>query len=197
MNSCRPHQVSRKQADPLEEIVQTYMHHNAPGEERYLKFYRIQRTLADAVEKAAMAELPNGKRFSHQRRIPRAVLTKAKEALLKVDVKSCRNFDELSDLVRATIGPIRGIGELTIYDTAHRLGAHLRLSPEFVYIHAGVRVGLKALGLSHRSRKLSMHDLPPAFHRLTPEQVEDCLCSYKHELQQFAQSSRAESPPAS
>jgi hypothetical protein len=148
----------------------------------YLRFYRIQRTLAAAVEKSTMAELPSGKRFSHQRRIPRQTLLAAKIALMAVDFRGCTTFDELYNLVAARIGPIRGIGELTIYDTAHRLGAYLHLSPNFVYVHAGVRDGLRALKIDHRRQKIAVSDLPPAFRRLRPEQVEDCLCIYKRQL---------------
>lgn len=106
----------------------------------------------------------------------------AKTALLAVDSSVCISFDDLYDLVAATIGPIPGIGELAIYDTAHRLGAYLQLSPKFVYVHAGVRAGLGALKIDHRRQKIAVSELPPAFQRLRPEQVEDCLCIYKRQL---------------
>jgi hypothetical protein len=166
------------------DTVRAYLDYNAAGEERYLEFYRVQRTLADAVEKSAMAELPSGKRFSHQRRIPRAVLAEAKAGLLRADLKSCGTFDKLLQLVTRTVGGMHGIGELTIYDTAHRIGAYLRLRPEFVYVHAGVRTGLRALGLNHRVSKLTLKELPRAFWKLRPEQAEDCLCIYKRKLAQ-------------
>ena len=139
MSDCRP---DSRSYDSNKTIVDTYLRDKAAGEDAYLRFYRIQRSLAAAVEKSAMAELPSGKRFSHQRRIPRATLLAAKTALMAVDFSVCTSFDELYDLVAATIGPIPGVGELTIYDTAHRLGAYLQLSPKFVYVHAGVRAGL-------------------------------------------------------
>jgi len=168
--------------DSNKAIVDVYLTDKADGEDAYLRFYRIQRTLAAAVEKSAMAELPSGKRFSHQRRIPRNTLLAAKKALMSVDLRGCTTFDELYNLVAATIGAIRGIGELTIYDTAHRLGAYLHLSPKFVYVHAGVRDGLRALKIDHRRQKIAVSYLPTAFRQLRPEQVEDCLCIYKRQL---------------
>lgn len=168
----------------LKAVVNDYLRTRAEGEARYLRFYQVQRSLPDAIEKAAMAELPGGRRFSHQRRIPRVVLQRAKEALLAVsaDLAACGSFDQLHALVEQTIEPIRGVGRLMVYDTAHRLGAYLRLSPDLVYVHAGVQAGLRVLGLDHRAAKVSLADLPAPFARLRPEQVEDCLCIYKRQF---------------
>lgn len=179
VSDCRP---DSRSYDSNKAIVDKFLRDKAPGEDAYLRFYRIQRSLAAAVEKSAMAELPSGKRFSHQRRIPRSKLLAAKTALMAVDLSVCSSFDELYDLVATTIGPIPGVGELTIYDTAHRLGAYLQLSPRFVYVHAGVRAGLRALKIDHRRQKIAVSELPPAFRRLRPEQAEDCLCIYKRQL---------------
>src|SRR5437899_13005582 len=133
-----------------------------------------------------MAELPSGRRFAHQRRIPRSALAEAKESLLKVDFSTVESFDELHKLVAKTIDPIRFIGPLTIYDTAHRIGAYLGLHPEFVYMHAGVFDGAKALNLDCKADKLPMSALPKAFHRLRPDRAEDCLCMYKKQLKALA-----------
>ena len=133
-----------------------------------------------------MAELPNGKRFSHQRRIPGPVLARARDVLLQLDYRGLKTFSELYELVAQTLRPIPGIGLLTIYDTAHRLGAYLKFSPEHVYLHAGVRVGAKALALPEWKDKLPMSAFPKAFQRLRPEQVEDCLCIYKSDLEVWA-----------
>ena len=191
MRPCQPHAVSRSPGDALDRIVQTYLDNHAAGEERYLRFYAIQRTLPDAITKAALAELPNGNRFSHQRRIPGPVLVQAREALLRLDYRALKTFAELYELVAQALRPICGIGLLTIYDTAHRLGAYLKLSPDHVYLHAGVRIGAKALGLPDWKDKLPMSVFPEAFQKLRPEQVEDCLCIYKSELERWARHQRA------
>jgi hypothetical protein len=109
-------------------------------------------------------------------------LVEAKEALLKLDFAEVRTFDELHTLAARTVGPISFIGPLTLYDTAHRIGAFLGLRPEFVYLHAGVCSGAKALGLDYKANKLPMSALPKAFQKLRPEQAEDCLCIYKDDL---------------
>ncbi len=182
MNTCERYAVHSSSADPLEAIVDAYLSNNAGAEERYLRFYIIQPTLANAVAKSAMAELPGGGRFSHQQLIPHSVLLEAANVLSKVNFQATRTFDELHSLVQRKIGIISGIGKLTIYDTAHRIGAHLGLHPEFVYLHAGVCSGAKALGLDYKADKLPMSALPKAFQRLRPEQAEDCLCIYKDDL---------------
>lgn len=170
----------------LKAIVQSYLDHHARGETAYLRFYAIQPNQKEAINKAAMAVLPSGKKFSHQWRIPRPVLALGRDALLKIDYSNVSTFAELYDLVARTLKPIHGIGPLTIYDTAHRLGAFLKLRPEEVYLHAGVRQGAKSLGLEHRKPTLPMSVFSPEFQRLRPEQVEDCLCIYKRELEKWA-----------
>jgi hypothetical protein len=94
-------------------------------------------------------------------------------------LQSARSFAELIARVDTTVRPVRGIGELYVYDTALRLGAHLRLLPDDVYLHAGTRRGAKALGLDHRSDSIPPSQLPAALHRLRPHEVEDVLCIYK------------------
>jgi hypothetical protein len=166
----------------LADIVKTYSKYYAAENKRYLQYYQTRRTLKEAVEKSALAELPNGKRYSHQYRIPHSVLVKAKKALLKVNLINCKTFDELHQLVTRKIGLIHGIGELTIYDTAHRLGSYLNLEPEYVYLHAGTRAGAKALNPGFKSKKLIKAELPPEFQKLSPDQIEDCLCIFESDL---------------
>ncbi len=187
MNNCRPHTNAAAASKLLEAIVQLYLDYHATNEERYLRFYAVQRSLPDAITKAAMAELPSGKRFSHQRRIPGTVLTQAKDALLKLDYSNVNSFSKLYEMVARTLLPIHGIGILTIYDTAHRLGAFLKLSPEVVYLHAGTRAGARALNLGYWKTALQMSAFPLAFQKLRPEQVEDCLCIYKRQLKAWSQ----------
>jgi hypothetical protein len=77
MNPCQPAKTNSYATPTLEGIVAAYLHDHADGEARYLHFYQIQKSLPDAITKAALAELPNGGRFSHQWRIPGPVLAQA------------------------------------------------------------------------------------------------------------------------
>jgi hypothetical protein len=83
------------------------------------------------------------------------------------------------------VGNIDGIGELCVYDVSTRIGAWLKLEPAQVFVHAGVRVGARALGLGGRDR-FDVQELPQAFRDLSASEAEDCLCIFKDELRALA-----------
>ena len=173
--------IRRAKFDSLEAIVAHYLANYRDNADRELHFYRRQRTIETALEHAALAQLPSGKRAHHQRRLSRSTLKAAWNALKKCDLRRCRDFHDVLCLVDNTVRPIKGIGELYIYDTSLRIGAFLRLSPDRVYLHAGTRIGARALGLTSGDYILCS-DLPNAFTVLKPHQIEDCLCIYKREI---------------
>jgi hypothetical protein len=92
------------------------------------------------------------------------------------------SFEQLHKLVRRTVEPIPGVGELYVYDTALRIGAKLGVSPEMVYLHAGTRKGAKNLGFKSSCDTISITELPRALHKLEPREIEDLLCIYKASL---------------
>lgn len=141
-------------------------------------------TLAQTIS-AAASSMFGGKRASHQRRIPGAVLRRACARLVanKSQLRRAGSFAELLSLTDALLrkepNRIRGIGELTVYDIAHRIGYFLGLEPKLVYLHAGARVGARVLGVENwRAPFVSRSDLPSAFRRLTPVECENCLCIF-------------------
>jgi hypothetical protein len=144
------------------------------------------RSLKEAIEYAALSMLCDGKRHPHQYRLKREVLAEGEGRLQKCaqDLQACGSFDELHELVRDEIGGIGGIGPLTIYDVAERIGTHLgsKYEPELVYLHAGTAAGAEALGLDTRRESLNPSELPPEFRPLRPREIEDCLCLYKGDL---------------
>ncbi|MEM1452301.1 MAG: hypothetical protein AAGI22_24555 [Planctomycetota bacterium] len=148
-----------------------------------MQFYARQRSLADAVDRAARGVLPSGKRHSHQYRIPGEALEEARERLLGADLRACRSFDALHSLVDSLIRDIHMVGALVVYDVSHRIGAHLGLAPERIYLHSGTRDGARALGLGRGRDALDLDELPGEFGRLTPAEAEDCLCIYKEAIQ--------------
>jgi hypothetical protein len=81
--------------------------------------------------------------------------------------------------------PVDGIGELYIYDTALRIGAKLNLLPSRIYLHAGARVGARALGFAGRLKYIELRDLPKEFQKLEPHEIEDVLCIFKDKLKQM------------
>jgi hypothetical protein len=171
----------RARFDSLAAIIAHYLANYSDNSDRELRFYRRQRTLDDALENASLARLSSGKRAHHQRRLSASTLNAAWIALQQCDFDACNDFHELFCLIDETVRPIDGIGELYVYDTALRIGAFLRLIPDRVYLHAGVRVGARALGFTGGDYILCS-DLPVEFTALQPHQIEDCLCIYKREL---------------
>src|SRR5229473_659623 len=107
------------------EIVAHYVAEKRPKAENELRWFRIQRKIHDAVRLAGLASGPNGKRFRHQYRIPRRVLEKASRALLRNlrRLGHSPSFEYLFEQVNDIIVRIPGIGPLTVYDTALRIGA--------------------------------------------------------------------------
>lgn len=162
-----------------EEIVADFRIQHLPDADAELLYYHTQPTLAEAVHKAALCIL-NGKRHPHQRRIPGAVLEVFERQLQEsLDrIATADSFPALFDIVFSQAGS--GIGELTVYDVAHRIGTYLGLEPDKVYLHAGTAEGAEALGV--RGKTSPLNAFPPAFRTLTPAQAEDRLCNYKAEL---------------
>jgi len=167
----------------LADVVADYVKRHRPHHLREHRWFAIQPTLDVAIERAAMAVSPAGKRLHHQRRIPDAVLRGWAESLLgeRRRIEKAHTFAALHDVLSEVAADLHGIGELTVYDTATRIGAFLNLRPEFVYLHAGTRDGARASGLNHHDG-LPRASLPKAFRKLPPAEIEDVLCIYKVEI---------------
>jgi hypothetical protein len=168
----------------LRAIAAEYKRHHRRRAQRELADFRTLPTDEDAISRAALAQLPNGRRHPHQYRIPRATLGESRRRLLDhlPALRQAESFDELFELITATIEPIPGIGPLAVYDTALRVGARFGLEPVKVYLHAGTRTGAKALGLDLGSDSIEMGELPAELRTLTAREVEDVLCIYKGEF---------------
>jgi hypothetical protein len=166
---------------PTHEAVKHYIKNRRDEAERELRWFAIQRTLVGGVSVAALARSPCGKRLHHQRRIPQSVLEQSRRRLLDClhAIEQCGSFESLHELVNQQIRSIPGIGELTVYDTALRIGAKLHLEPKFVFLHAGTRVGAKRLGIDVRRKYVDVRELPQPLRRLSAREIEDVLCIYK------------------
>jgi hypothetical protein len=185
---CRP-EPSRM--DSYSAVVDAYIRDWRDGAQRERQFFKGC-SLQRVIEFAALCKLPGGKRHPHQYRLPRAVLAEAGSNLQEAaaEIRGCQTFADLHDLVRREIGGIAGIGRLTVYDVATRIGAHLDLAPERVYLHAGTAAAAKALGIK-AGETVSRAALPDAFRRLRAYEIEDCLCLYKRQLARIARTGGA------
>jgi len=166
----------------LDEIVNDYIREYRDDARAEMDIFRCEKSRASAIRRAALSQFPNGKRHPHQRLTPQRLLDLA-EGRLQVTAKrlaGASDFDALHEIVKHEIGSVHGIGKLMVYDIAHRIGAYLGKSPTLVYLHRGTKEGAAILGL--RGDTLDPAMLPRAFSRLTPAEIEDCLCIYKEQL---------------
>src|ERR1043166_623041 len=126
-----------------DEIVSSYIGKFRTMARAEMRSFENESTLHDAIRRAALCQWPNGKRHEHQYRIPKALLEQAEGRLQGVArrLERAADFEALHESLESEIGSIHGIGELTVYDIAHRIGAYLRKAPALVYLHRGTRTG--------------------------------------------------------
>jgi hypothetical protein len=161
--------------------VADFRRNYAPGIRHELRFFAGLPSIRLVIHHVAMARDENGRCFEHQFRILRTARPKAEGILTAAipSIRACPSFEALHAQLAALLAPVRGLGPLYIYDASLRLGAFLKLAPKFVYLHAGTRVGARALGLGKRRAYLEKRELPEALQVLTPDELESFLCIYK------------------
>lgn len=168
----------------IERAVSDYIDHHRPRAQRELRFFTRTSNFLEAIWYAALSCTPTSGKHPHQWRIPRATLKEfATRLLVKAeDLRGASSFEEIHRIVSGVGKHLKGIGELTVYDTALRIGANRRHTPSRVYLHRGTRDGALALGIGPKRQSLGISDLPSAFARLEPHEIEDCLCIFKELL---------------
>src|SRR3954447_10551076 len=82
-------------------ILRHYDTHHRPRVERQREWFANSKSVEEAITRAALATDQRGKRYDHQRRIPRQSLEAAKAALLKneVPIKTATTFEELLTII--------------------------------------------------------------------------------------------------
>ena len=192
--TCPP---ARAMPTTLQGVVSAYIRDYRDPCADELNWFAERSNLKEAIWAAAMALRPDGKRLDHQRRIPSTVLRAAATALLHRHQALARSqsFADLFAIVENATTGARGFGELGVYDTALRIGAYLRLEPEVVYLHAGTRVGARAFGVPAGQPAISPSALPSTFSRLSPREIEDCLCIFKDDIARLREPALGRSRP--
>lgn len=136
--------------------------------------------LTEVIEIASKAINPtnNGKMFSHQRRIGKEKAKKGFEKLKqkKAELAKCQTFENILKITDNVMTEIVGLGPLWSYDTALRIGFHLKIYPTDVYIQAGVVKGyVKLFGKRPKSRKIPKNEFP-MLAELEAYEIENFLC---------------------
>lgn len=170
----------------LEEIILHYKKHRDESPELWILHCAQQNSLEEAIYEAAIARNAEGKKNKHQWRLKNIDLEKfAVQLVDKVDeLKKCATFDAILEVVEKH--KTNGIGTLTIYDTAERIGAYLKLFPNKIYLHAGTKAGAeKLLGKKLQQKFIRKEELPEVFQQnnLHCGAIEDILCMYKNSFE--------------
>ena len=172
----------------LGSLVADFREHYKPDSAQQLRFFRTMPSMGLAIHHVAMAIDGNDRCFDHQFHIVQPARRRAKTVLTQSEARilACRSFHELHSLFVELLSPIKGLGEMYIYDASLRMGAYVKLRPDFVYLHRGTRWGAKALGLNVRRPYIEKRELPGVLHTLSADDLESFLCIYWHQLAAFA-----------
>lgn len=160
-------------------------------EDTVIEYCMEAKHLKAAIKRAALCQDRNGKRHSHQYRIPSDSLKDLSKKLSGETnkIRKIKDFQKLYNVVELIGRPISMIGDLVIYDVAHRIGCYLGIVPEEVYLHAGTREGaINLLGNDkvRGKRKLPLSAFPVCMQKeLSAADIENFLCSYKDELRKI------------
>jgi hypothetical protein len=175
---CRPGRPAERPMT-LDQIVSTYIRDYRPHVRAEMRFFERQPSLTAAISNAVR---PGGRKHDHQFRIPSALLDEVERRLRAAAgaLAQAPGFAAVHKLVEGKISCLHGIGDLTVYDVAHRVGAFLGKTPTLVYLRSGTKKGAAKLGF--RGKALDPKVLPPAFSRLAAAEIEDCLCIYEDRL---------------
>ena len=151
--------------------------------------------LEEAIHRACMSRGEDGKLWFHQGRVWQRCLEAYEKCLLENyydDIEESEQFWELMIWMRRAANETSGIGPVTEYDVAARIGAWLEFEPEHLYFHAGVREGLRALGVDmpRGTFCLDRERLPKFFHDKHLDIVESFLCGYRSEIERVMQAKR-------
>jgi hypothetical protein len=132
----------------------------------------------ERVRRAALARTFDGQKHRHQWRIPPAVLGRFSDRLVAClrEITRARSFSELLAVLESARP--KGVADLTVYDTAVRIGAGQGLEPEEIYLHAGTRKGAARLGWNVSRASIPRNEIPADLTGLSPAEIEDLLCIY-------------------
>lgn len=155
---------------------------------------RTAMSLEQAIDLAAGSIQQNGKMHSHQVKVRLSARLEYAEKLKRnaERLRAARSFHDLW-MVFDELKPW-GIGELTVYDMATRVGAFLKLDPQRLYMHTGARAGWLALcerfapervEYWRREEFVPKARFPKPLKWLTVDEVEDFLCTYRDEFEEL------------
>ena len=186
----------REPLTSLAALVRDWKMRTAPGggldlkRDDVVEFCRKAPSWGVAVDRAVASRRPNGKMHNHQSKVKEADRREFGERIQREWPKPGNRWPEEFDAFYDRLWEIRpeGIGPVTTYDVAVRVGAFLELEPQSLYLHAGVRQGWLALcpvePFGFRRRWAGIDRIrtgwwPDEVKPLPADELEDFLCTYR------------------
>lgn len=144
-------------------------------------------TFKECLKRACASKGPDGKMWFHQYKVPHRAKVDYYFELLRrhKEIKACESFWEMFLWFKQAADAVPGIGAVTRYDVAVRVGAWLGLEPEHLYVHAGVAQGLLVFGIkpARGAWCVDPEQLPVFFRDKQMDLVESFMCGYRSELE--------------
>ena len=167
----------------LKDLVDDYVEVFRPRLACSLGWYGNAPSLREAIERSALSRGCDSKVHPHQSRwITEQARCEANELLQErlTDIEAARSFESVMFIVEDVARAVSGVGPLTTYDIALRIGWFKgpEFKPEKVYLHAGAKAGAMAL-TTKVDRVVPITLFPPGLERLNAYEIEDFLCVYK------------------
>lgn len=160
-------------------IIEDYKLRVRQSGDSLIKDCLSEKDILRVIEMAGLSRNKDNVKHNHQHRLPNKVLRQFADRLLRnADrIVKCKNFDNLHAMVAELA--LKGIGTLTIYDTAHRIGLRLKIRPDKVYMHSGTRNGAEMI-LKRKVREPYLDkSVFKDYSHLQCDEIEDILCIYK------------------
>jgi hypothetical protein len=142
-------------------------------------------SLRNAIRRACDSRGEDQKLFFHQGRVWQVNRDAYAEALIAAPVRKrlvrADCFHEVWEVCQIVGGATHGIGSITIYDVAARLGAWFGYPARRIYLHGGVIDGARSLGIYRKGDIwIPRGRLPKAIrYHENLDEVEDFLCGYR------------------
>jgi hypothetical protein len=193
---CRPRKPTKpgncdrepdEDLETYDDVVDDYIRrwrHKVLAERQFFKDCSYQK----AIRYAGRCMRSDDKRQGHHQRRSQETLIEVESVVRECaeEMRACKTFHELHELIHREIHPIYDVGPLLVYDAATNIGAHLGLNPDRIYLHSGTAEGAKAILRIGSRKTINRSELPSAFMRLRCWEIEICLCLYKDDLARIA-----------
>jgi hypothetical protein len=181
VDDCRKSAKEVKPNFTLADLVERYIQCDRPTRKRELDYYGSQgnNTLSDVLKKASTFRDHEAKKHSHQHRITLYVQGRFAHQLQNSNLDNPASFDQIHEWIKNEC-KVSGIGPLTCYDTALRIGSFFSLLPDKVFLHAGSAEGYRQLGNQRVPPFVDVKDLRQELWCIAPHEIENFLCIYKN-----------------